>query len=57
MKAGRCVCNLDLGKGGKTCRGILFNKKACFVSLLNVNASGTRASQTSVSGGYGSSDR
>lgn len=57
MKAGRCVCNLDSGRGGETRGGILFNKKTCFVSLLNVNVGGTRASQTSVSGGYGSLDR
>lgn len=32
-----CVCDSDLGWGGETCGGILFNKKACFVLLLNVN--------------------
>lgn len=45
VKAGHCVCNLDLGRGGETCGGIfLSHKKACFVLLSNVNVSGTRAS-------------
>ena len=42
MKAGRSVCNLDSGRGGETCGGILFNKKARFVLLLNVNVSSTK---------------
>lgn len=36
VKAGHRVCNLELGRGGEACGGILFNKKACFVLLLNV---------------------
>lgn len=32
-----CVCDLDPGWGGEACGGILFNKKASFVLLLNVN--------------------
>lgn len=44
VNAGRCGCNLDLDRGGETRGWILFNKKACFVLLLNVNVRRTRAS-------------